>query len=97
MDGVIELALCILAAFVASTVTIILSLWARERGFRRRWLALVAFIALLDFGLGWILTQSLGIDVYWFSVSFFLLASILIGGAFGSRVGWLLRYFRDAL
>lgn len=40
---------------------------------------------------------ALWIDVYWFSVSFFLLASILIGGAFGSGVGWLLRYFRDAL
>lgn len=97
MEGMLEAGLCVAAGVISLIVAITVALMASERRFRWRLLAIVSVFGVAD-GVAGFVAPSLGVDddaIYWFSVPFFLLMFVSLGGLVGALIGWGLRFGVD--
>lgn len=99
MDGVLEAFVCIIAGMISLVVAGAVPLFSSDR--RPKWrLLLLIFVIGLIFLVTGLTARNFGVEdagIYWFSVPFFLLMFVSVGGFLGTVLGWLIRLGLDRL
>lgn len=95
MAGILEAGFCV----VVGVISLIVALTASERRFRWPLPAIVVVLGIVA-GVAAFVARSFGVgddDIYWFSVLFFLLMFVSLGGLAGALIGWGLRLGVDRI